>query len=45
MAAQAVVSHWRKLGIEAAPREGWVRTSPHFYLGAADIERAIEALP
>ncbi|HWR51277.1 MAG TPA: aminotransferase class V-fold PLP-dependent enzyme [Bryobacteraceae bacterium] len=45
MTAQAVVGHLRKLGIETAPREGWVRTSPHFYLGSADIERTIEALP
>jgi selenocysteine lyase/cysteine desulfurase len=32
-------------GISVAPRAGWVRTSPHFYIPPADIDRMIEELP
>lgn len=32
-------------GIIVAPRQGWVRFSPHFYISPEDIERAVEALP
>ena len=32
-------------GISAAPRAGWVRTSPHFYIPPSDIDRLIEELP
>ena len=31
--------------IIAAPRAGWVRTSPHFYISPAEIDRLIDALP
>jgi selenocysteine lyase/cysteine desulfurase len=32
-------------GISVAPRAGWVRTSPHFYIPPSDIDRLIEELP
>jgi selenocysteine lyase/cysteine desulfurase len=31
--------------IAAAPRAGWVRTSPHFYISPEDIDRMLEVLP
>jgi cysteine desulfurase / selenocysteine lyase len=31
--------------IVAAPRAGWVRTAPHFYIAPEDIDRLIDALP
>ena len=40
-----VVKHLRERGIQAAPRQGWVRMSPHFYVSPEDIEKVIEALP
>jgi selenocysteine lyase/cysteine desulfurase len=40
-----VVSQLKEKGIVAAPRQGWVRASPHFYISPADIGRLIEALP
>jgi selenocysteine lyase/cysteine desulfurase len=42
--SRLVVSQLRAKGIVAAPRQGWVRASPHFYISPADIERLIEAL-
>jgi selenocysteine lyase/cysteine desulfurase len=35
----------RRQNIIAAPRAGWVRTSPHFYISPADIDRVIDTLP
>jgi selenocysteine lyase/cysteine desulfurase len=40
-----IVRRLRAAGITAAPRAGWVRTSPHFYISPADIERMLEVLP
>ena len=31
-------------GIVAAARQGWVRTSPHFYICPEDVDRLLEAL-
>lgn len=42
--SRLVVSHLRAKGIVAAPRQGWVRASPHFYISPGDIERLLEAL-
>jgi selenocysteine lyase/cysteine desulfurase len=41
----AVVAHMRERGITAAARAGWVRTAPHFYITAADIEKMLGCLP
>jgi cysteine desulfurase / selenocysteine lyase len=40
-----IVQRLRAAGIAAAPRAGWVRTSPHFYISPKDIDRFLEALP
>jgi cysteine desulfurase / selenocysteine lyase len=32
-------------GFLVAPRQGWVRISPHYYISPAEIDRFIEALP
>jgi cysteine desulfurase/selenocysteine lyase len=37
----AVVNTLRENGIIAAARAGWVRTSPHFYITGAEIDRAL----
>jgi selenocysteine lyase/cysteine desulfurase len=43
--SRLVVRHLREQGIITAPRQGWVRSSPHFYISPEQIERMIEALP
>ena len=43
--SRVVVSKLREARIAAAPRQGWIRTSPHFYLSPDDIARVLEALP
>jgi selenocysteine lyase/cysteine desulfurase len=43
--ATEVVRKLAAAGISAAPRAGWVRTSPHFYIPPSDIDRLIEELP
>jgi len=40
-----IVTQLYSRGIAAAPRAGWVRTSPHFYIAPADIDRVLEELP
>jgi selenocysteine lyase/cysteine desulfurase len=40
-----IVRKLKAEGISAAPRAGWVRTSPHFYLNPADIDRFLDVLP
>ncbi len=40
-----IVHNLKERGIIAAPRQGWVRTSPHFYISPDDIDKLIEALP
>ena len=40
-----LVKRLRAAGIAAAPRAGWVRTSPHFYISPSDIDRMLEVLP
>ena len=43
--ARVVVSRLRDLEIIAAPRQGWIRTSPHFYISPEDIDTMVDALP
>ena len=43
--AEEVVRVLRTRGIVTAPRAGWVRTSPHFYIAPAEIDQMLEALP
>jgi selenocysteine lyase/cysteine desulfurase len=39
--SQLIVRKLREAGIAAAPRQGWVRTSPHFYIRPEDIDRML----
>jgi cysteine desulfurase/selenocysteine lyase len=43
--APEVVAKLRSEGIIAAPRAGWVRTSPHFYISPPEIDRLLDSLP
>ena len=40
-----IVSDLKRQGITAAPRQGWVRMSPHFYISPEDVDRVLQALP
>jgi len=43
--SRMVYAKLRDSGVQAAPRQGWVRLSPHFYISPAEIERMLDALP
>lgn len=43
--SRKIVHDLKQHGIIAAPRQGWVRLSPHFYISPEDIERVIDVLP
>ncbi len=43
--SRKVVHDLKQRGILAAPRQGWVRLSPHFYISPEEIDRVIDALP
>ena len=43
--SRLVVRHLKDARVTAAPRQGWVRVSPHFYNSTAEVERLLEALP
>lgn len=43
--SRLIVSRLKDRSILTAPRQGWVRVSPHFYVGPDAIEEFIEALP
>jgi selenocysteine lyase/cysteine desulfurase len=43
--SRLVVKQLRDAGILAAPRQGWVRSSPHFYISPEDVDRMLAALP
>lgn len=42
--AEAIVSKLKQHRIVAAPRAGWVRASPHFYLTEAEIDQMLALL-
>lgn len=42
---RAIVSQLRGQRITAAPRQGWIRMSPHFYIAPDAIDRVLETLP
>jgi cysteine desulfurase / selenocysteine lyase len=35
----------KEQGFLAAPRQGWIRVSPHYYIGLEEIDRLLAALP
>lgn len=43
--ARVTHAHLRDRGMFGAPRQGWVRLSPHFYVSLEDADRVVEALP
>jgi cysteine desulfurase/selenocysteine lyase len=45
MDSREVVRDLKERGIMAAPRQGWVRFSPHFYISPEEIDRVVEELP
>jgi selenocysteine lyase/cysteine desulfurase len=42
--AQMIVRHLREAGIITAPRQGWVRCAPHFYIAPEEIDRMLAEL-
>jgi selenocysteine lyase/cysteine desulfurase len=40
-----VFTRLKEAHVSVAPRQGWVRASPHFYLSAEDIDRVVDVLP
>ena len=40
-----IVEKLKAAGVIAAPRQGWVRVSPHFYISPEEIDRMVAALP
>lgn len=43
--AGEIVRRLRAKGIATAPRTGWVRASPHFYISPEEIDRVLEIVP
>lgn len=43
--SRVVVRRLADKGIVAAPRQGWVRISPHFYISPEEIAHVVEELP
>jgi selenocysteine lyase/cysteine desulfurase len=43
--SRMIVRQLQDHGILTAPRQGWVRMSPHFYVSPQEIERVIDRLP
>jgi len=42
--ARTLVARTREAGFVAAPRQGWARLAPHFYVSPGEIERVLEIL-
>jgi selenocysteine lyase/cysteine desulfurase len=40
-----VVQRLREERVIAAPRQGWIRMSPHFYVSPEEIQKALDLLP
>jgi cysteine desulfurase / selenocysteine lyase len=45
ISSSVIVRTLRESHIAAAPRQGWIRTSPHFYVSPDDIEEVLHVLP
>jgi cysteine desulfurase / selenocysteine lyase len=43
--SKMMVAEMKRNKISAAPRQGWVRVSPHFYISSGDIEQVLRVLP
>ena len=42
---RSIVAELKRNRVTCAPRQGWVRMSPHFYIGPDDIEQVLHLLP
>ncbi len=42
---RSIVSSLKAKQILAAPRQGWIRMSPHFYISPEEIDQVVAALP
>ena len=42
--SREIVARLKSRGIIAAPRQGWIRMSPHFYISPSDIDRVLSEL-
>ena len=42
---RSIVSELKRNRILAAPRQGWVRMSPHFYISQENVEKVLGVLP
>ena len=45
MDCRSIVSDLKRRRIVAAPRQGWIRMSPHFYISPDEIEQVLQSLP
>lgn len=43
--SRMIVRTLKDAGIQATARQGWVRTSPHFYINEEDIDRMLAEMP
>ncbi len=43
--ARTIVSELKRNRVLAAPRQGWVRAAPHFYISPEEIDGVLELLP
>lgn len=43
--SRMVFDSLKRQGFLGAPRQGWVRLSPHFYASLSDMDRLLDALP
>lgn len=43
--SRALVSELKRQGFLAAPRQGWARIAPHFYISPDEIDSLVDALP
>lgn len=43
--SRLVVRNLLQQGVIAAPRQGWMRFSPHFYISPEEIDRVVDSLP
>jgi cysteine desulfurase / selenocysteine lyase len=43
--ARKIVYDLKQAGVQAAPRLGWVRMAPHFYITPDEIRRTLDLLP
>ena len=42
---RVIVSDLKRRKITAAPRQGWVRMSPHFYISPSAVDEVLDGLP